>query len=225
MSFVLAGLGTILLLPILSGHFKVADFSLVLAAVALKVVQVLWTSFSSKDWMIFLGLPMMIVSSMFVPALKSLLSKIITEDEIGKIFGLSAFGETIAGLLGAVMFTALYGASVHLWKGVAFIFEAVVNVGVFLVIFWIARQCRLPVTEDIGARKEPLSVQVNNNTNYQYQPAETRPDEFTSSQYEETVASSHQPQYIDKDGSEETPMAEPETPDFDEIPQQDTYGY
>jgi len=150
----LTGIGTILLLPILSGHFKVNDLSLSMVAIAFKVIQLTWASFSVEDWMVFLGLPMMTVSSMFVPAMKSVLSKLIAEDEVGKIFGLAAFGETISGLLGAGMFTAVYGASVHLWKGVAFILEAVVSVSVFIVLLWMsgnfAKHYKTLLTNDIG---------------------------------------------------------------------------
>ena len=143
--------------------------------------------------MVFLAIPMMIVSSMFVPALKSVLSKIITEDEIGKIFGLSAFGETFAGLVGALMFTSVYGASVYLWKGVAFILEAVVNVGVFLVVLWLARKFRDLLTVHIGVRKDAPSAQVSH-LPQTYIPPDAHTDEFTSAQYEESVASSQQQQ-------------------------------
>ena len=192
MSFI-AGLGTVLLLPVLAGHFKVVDFSLAMAAVAFKVVQVTWASFSIEAWMVYMGIPMMVVSSMLVPALKSMLSKLITEDEIGKIFGLAALGETISGLLGALMFTAVYGASVQTWKGIAFILEAVVNIGVFGVILWMAgnfaKNYKSGLTEDLGPKQDPLTVEVDANTapsqDYQYEPANTEEpehcDEFTAS--------------------------------------------
>lgn len=154
------------------------DASLAMAAVAFKVVQVIWASFSIEDWMVYLAIPLMVVSSMLVPALKSLLSKLISEDEIGKIFGLAAFGETLSGLLGAFMFTAVYGASVHTWKGIAFILEAAVNIGVFGVILWmagnIAKNYKSGFTEDLGPKQDPLTVQVDNNTagDYPYETAE-----------------------------------------------------
>ncbi|XP_067936744.1 proton-coupled folate transporter-like [Watersipora subatra] len=228
-----SGLGTILLLPILSGRFNVPDFSLVLSAVAFKVLQMVWSSFSSQDWMVFLGLPMMIVSSMFVPALKSVLSKLITEDEVGKIFGLSAFGETIAGLLGALIFTSVYGAAVHLWKGFAFILEAVVNVGVFVVIFWVARKYKSPFMENIGIKKEPLTVRVTNNDFNNKQSANFDTQEFTSLQYEEAVASSQQrygsPDSDHRDSESYQVEQEPfmEQPENDGLrpTQQASYGY
>lgn len=149
-----------------------SDFTLAMVAVGAKVVQFVWAAFSAYDWMVFLCLPLMIASSMFVPALKSILSKLIEDDEVGKIFGLAAIGETISGLLGALMFTAVYGASVHVWKGIAFILEAVVNVIVFCVLFWLAKSFVKTLgdlhTRDIGPRKDPLTVQVDNN--YEFVP-------------------------------------------------------
>lgn len=145
--------------------------------------------------MVYMGIPMMIASSMLVPALKSMLSKLISEDEIGKIFGLAAFGETLSGLLGALMFTAVYGASVQTWKGIAFILEAIVNIGVFGVILWMAgnfaKNYKSGLTEDLGPKQDPLTVEVEANTgtapskDYQYEPANTEEpehcDEFTPS--------------------------------------------
>jgi len=110
-----------------------------MAAVGFKVVQVLWLAFSVDSWMVYFGIPLMIVSSMFIPALKSILSKLIDEDEIGKIFGVAAFGETVSGVLGALMFTAVYAKTVHLsFSGLAFILEALVNIGVFGCILWMS---------------------------------------------------------------------------------------
>lgn len=245
----LTGIGTILVLPILSGHFKVNDLSLAMVAVAFKVVQVSWASFSQDDWMVFFGLPMMILSSMFVPALKSVLSKIIADDEIGKIFGLSAFGETVSGLLGAVMFTAVYGASVHLWKGTAFILEAIVNIAVFGVLLWLSRNLannyKTVLTEDIGAKKDPLSVQVESNTiaDYQYKPAadleEFEQNDEPGEVHLEISVNGQQPvdplAISDLDGgtrSRPAPRARPPPPvrptlgDTDDKPQmQASYGY
>jgi len=141
--------------------------------------------------MVFLGLPMMTVSSMFVPAMKSVLSKLIAEDEVGKIFGLAAFGETISGLLGAGMFTAVYGASVHLWKGVAFILEAVVSVSVFIVLLWMsgnfAKHYKTLLTNDIGEVKPPITVQVNNSEDIQYTESNEIPDQPNIS-HDDTVS-------------------------------------
>lgn len=155
--FSVSGLGTLFLLPLLIRFFKVNDTNLAIVAVVFKVIQMLWQSFSVQTWMVYTALPMMIASSMFVPALKSMLSKLIDDDEIGKIFGLSAFGETLCGLFGSLIFTAIYGSSVGLFAGVAFIIQAVFNAGIFGVLFWLGRsigESRPECLEDEGLAKD-----------------------------------------------------------------------
>lgn len=103
--------------------------------------------------------PLMIVSSMFVPALKAMLSKLIDDDEIGKIFGLSAFGETLCGVFGSLIFTAIYGGSVNVFAGIAFILQALFNAAIFGALFWLSRSIGelKPQTLQEGTPKDDFS--------------------------------------------------------------------
>ena len=60
---------------------------------------------------------------------RSKLSKIVDERDIGKVFSLLSTCETIAPVLGSLLYTSIFSLSVHLYFGLAYHFSAV-----FLVI-------------------------------------------------------------------------------------------
>ena len=50
----------------------------------------------------------------------------MSEAETGKVFALASSAETAAKLLGSVTFTNIYGASIDMWPGVAYMWAAIV---------------------------------------------------------------------------------------------------
>lgn len=136
--YLFSSVGAVVLLPLLASRYRIDDFSIMMAALGFKVVQVTWTSFAIETWMVYGGLPFMTVSATLVPALKSSLSKLLQEREIGKIFGLSSFGETLCTFLGAMVYPNIYAVTVHWFNGLSFIVEALVYVVIFGVVLWLS---------------------------------------------------------------------------------------
>ena len=56
----------------------------------------------------FLSVVIGIPAGYFVSASKSIISKTVGEDEIGKAFSLLSCGETVSNLLGTVLLTTIY---------------------------------------------------------------------------------------------------------------------
>ncbi|XP_074641358.1 lysosomal proton-coupled steroid conjugate and bile acid symporter SLC46A3-like [Tubulanus polymorphus] len=141
------GLSLCLLLPLLSVVFKIQDVNLVIIGIVFKTTRLVFVSVSDQTWMIFVGVIVGSVSGMIVSGSKSIISKLVDEDEIGKIFSLLSCGETASNLLGAIIFTNLYSVTFQIFPGMAFVIEAAIYIVCLGGIIWIA--CDGSVTERI----------------------------------------------------------------------------
>ena len=66
---------------------------------------------------------------------RSLLSKLVHEDEVGKLFSVLGSGETIAKFM-ALIFTALYGTTLDIFPGMSFLIaSALYTIMSFLILF------------------------------------------------------------------------------------------
>lgn len=77
-----------------------------------------------------------------VSASRSIWSKIITEDEVGKAFALLSCGESLSTMIGSVVFSRLYNFTLPYWAGTTFVLDALVYVLVLLITLWFMRDVR-----------------------------------------------------------------------------------
>ena len=94
--------------------------------------------------------------SMTVSSAKSLISKTVSEGEMGRTFSLLSSGETLSNLVGTVVFANLYAATLTLFAGTAFLFEAGVFVVISVIIVYVTcgqqrRHCQPPPRDDAKA--------------------------------------------------------------------------
>jgi len=73
---------------------------------------------------VFIGSPIAIV----IPTAKSIISKLVAADEIGKVFSLLSIGEVTAVIVGTGVLTALYTATLEIYAGLTLAIEAVLMV-------------------------------------------------------------------------------------------------
>ena len=65
-------------------------------------------------------------SGIFPSSAKSIISKIISSDEVGKTFGIISFVERGAAITGSLAFLLLYSATVSYWSGISFGFAILI---------------------------------------------------------------------------------------------------
>lgn len=114
------GLASSVLLPCLIHFLHLGDLSLAVIGVMFKIVRLAMMSYGQYSWLIYLSVVVGCPSALIISSSKSLISKLVGEDELGKTFSLLSCGETISNLIGSLLFTFIYGATVHLMPVLSF---------------------------------------------------------------------------------------------------------
>ena len=133
------GFSVLCLLPILVYFLKPHDLFLISLGATFKSIRLLIMAFASETWIVFLSVFIGCPSGMIMSSAKSLVSKIVSEDEIGKCFSLISCLESVSNLVGTVIFTNLYTATaLKLFPGFTFAMDAlfyVLLVGCVLIVW------------------------------------------------------------------------------------------
>ncbi|XP_059139025.1 proton-coupled folate transporter-like [Physella acuta] len=128
------GLCLLLLLPVLSTFLKLSDFTIVLQGLGFRLARNVMAGFCTRTWMVYVLVIVCSPLGVIASGLRSILSKAVCDDELGKIFALASSAETLAKLLGSVVFVNIYTATLDIWPGPAYISAALVTLGLIIVM-------------------------------------------------------------------------------------------
>ncbi|RUS89235.1 hypothetical protein EGW08_002978 [Elysia chlorotica] len=145
------GLCLLFFLPVLSTFCHMSDISIVLIGLGCKLVRTLWGGFCVETWMVFVSVIIGSMAGVITSALRSILSKSVSDDETGKVFALASSMETAAKLIGSVTFVNIYAATLHVWPGLAYMCCALVYLTLIVIMVWLYKEVQLM------SRYEPTS--------------------------------------------------------------------
>lgn len=97
-----------------------ADYSLCLIGIIFKIVRLILLAYGHYTAIVFLSVVVGCPSALIISSAKSLVSKSVDDSETGKVFSLLSCGETIANLVGSLVFTALYSVTLSFYPGLTF---------------------------------------------------------------------------------------------------------
>lgn len=137
--YALLGVTVLVLLPLLIRLFKLSDANLVLFGLAFRVARLFALSMSKSTFEVFFSTFIGCPSSMIVSCCKAKVSKMVGDNERGKAFALMSCAETVAILVGSVIFSGVYRATRDILPGMVFILEALFFLA-FIVVIWFVGQ-------------------------------------------------------------------------------------
>ncbi|KAL3856401.1 hypothetical protein ACJMK2_011166 [Sinanodonta woodiana] len=114
------GIVLLILLPILSNVLKLSDSIISIIGLACASIRFVILAWSKESWMVWVAIIVGSLGGLINSPIRSLLSKFVHEDEIGKIFAVLGSWETVAKFL-ALVFTALYGSTIDIFPGFSFV--------------------------------------------------------------------------------------------------------
>ena len=120
LDYAFLGISVFFILPVLSSYYGVHDLTLVCIGLLFRVIRLLILAFSNTTWMVYFSVMIGCPSAFAISGTKSLISKMVGEHEIGKVFSLLSCGETISNLLGTVIFNTVYTATLSIYPGLTF---------------------------------------------------------------------------------------------------------
>ena len=102
-----------------------------------------------------------------VSASKSVITKIISEDEVGKTFALLSCGERISNLLGSTIFMTAYSATLDIWDGAAYMLDAAIYMMMLFIILFFGLDIRQRgyISEIPGEGEEKMPASSSSSVN------------------------------------------------------------
>lgn len=149
LDYAIMGICLIIVLPILSSFLHLSDGAIVIIGLACKIIRLFWAAFIQESWMVYVSVVIGSFAGMITSSIRSLMSKSVEENEMGKVFSLLATAETASKLLGTVIFVSLYGATAYFFPGFAFITEAILYMIMLLIIILIYKDLKQVGTYDL----------------------------------------------------------------------------
>ena len=102
------------------------DSTIAAIGLSMRITGLVVLCLSDSVWMVFVAAVVAGPHSLTVSSCKSMISKTITDGEMGKTFSLLSSGETLANVAGTVVFANLYAATMPFYAGTTFAVEGVV---------------------------------------------------------------------------------------------------
>ncbi|XP_067681998.1 lysosomal proton-coupled steroid conjugate and bile acid symporter SLC46A3-like [Haliotis asinina] len=130
-------LRSLMLFTVLPLCRKLRNTTLSLWGLASKVIGLVVLGLSKRTWQVFLVSVISMFQGFPLAVLRSIMSDMVSQDEHGRIFGLSAAVNSIGGLMASVIFNALYPATLDFFPGFSFIMAAGLCLVATLIMLWL----------------------------------------------------------------------------------------
>ena len=143
-NYLACALCAMFVIPVLSSTFGVSDYKLLLFGTFIKIANMLSISFVRTTWILYFTFTVGALCVCLVTASKSIISKIVYSDEIGKAFALISCAETISNLIGSAFMTVVYQATQDIYKGLVYIIESGIFIAWFLLVFFVMKNSDKP---------------------------------------------------------------------------------
>lgn len=149
LDYAVMGVCLLLVLPILSNILNLPDGAIVIIGLLCKIIRLFWAAFIQESWMVYVSVIIGSFAGMITSSIRSLMSKAVEENEMGKVFSLLASAETASKLLGTVIFVSLYGATAYFFPGFAFVVEAILYMIMLVIMALIYKDLKTVGTYDL----------------------------------------------------------------------------
>ncbi|OWR45017.1 adenylate cyclase [Danaus plexippus plexippus] len=132
-------------ITIFSKKLQIDDALLCLISIASKFVGSVWTAFAKANWEIYMIPVAEIFTGTTFTSLRSIMSKLIDQDETAKVNSLFSLTETLASLIFQPFYSWLYMNTLQAMSGAVFLTSAslIVPASFILTVFYILSQREL----------------------------------------------------------------------------------
>ncbi|XP_078036330.1 putative peptidoglycan muropeptide transporter SLC46 [Augochlora pura] len=135
-------IGTAISVGVFSHILKIDDAIVGIMSSMSKILAGFVYAFATTDWMIYLGAIVEIVNGTSFIAMRSIVSKLVSADELGKVNSLFGVCESLMPLVYGPMYSSIYGATMKSFPGTFFIVGACMTMPAVFAFFWLYTEHR-----------------------------------------------------------------------------------
>ncbi|KAF2884242.1 hypothetical protein ILUMI_21934, partial [Ignelater luminosus] len=166
-TFILHMIGTLFSLAFFSKFLKMDDALLGVISSSSKVLSCFVYAFAPTSTIFYIGAVVEMLNGTSFIAMRSIMSKLVPPDELGKINSLFGVSEALMPLVYGPMYSVVYKATINVLPGTFFLLGGVLTFPAIIIFFWLytenrrdAREAKLYI-----AQKENLLTKEKIKTN------------------------------------------------------------
>ncbi|VDL95733.1 unnamed protein product [Schistocephalus solidus] len=130
------------ILPLASSCFHPSDTSIILYGLFMKIGRLIATAVSPNTYVLFVSAVLGSSAGYITTGIRSLISKLVNEDEVGTGFAFMSVLETFSNLFGSLLFTSVYAGTLTVYPGLVFLMDALLHGCLFFVMIWLSVRLR-----------------------------------------------------------------------------------
>ncbi|XP_049865726.1 proton-coupled folate transporter-like [Pectinophora gossypiella] len=162
-------LGTLFSISVFSKRMKVDDSVLGMVSTSSKICGALVLAFARNSVEVYFSPLVEILNGTTTIALRSIASKLVSYQELGKVYSLFGLAETVMPLVFAPLYSRVYIASLHVLPGAAFLLSVLATLPCLGIFVWFYNQhqkdkkeqrLEVPITPSL-ATPNPPGAQLN----------------------------------------------------------------
>ncbi|KAK7872175.1 hypothetical protein R5R35_001737 [Gryllus longicercus] len=129
-------LGTMVSVGVFSHMLKIDDALIGVMSCMSKILSCFVYAFATTDWMIYLAPIVEILNGTSFIAMRSIISKLVPADELGKVNSLFGVCEALMPLVYGPMYSAVYTSTIHSLPGAFFLLGGALTLPAVLIFLW-----------------------------------------------------------------------------------------
>ncbi|XP_037079420.1 proton-coupled folate transporter-like [Pollicipes pollicipes] len=111
-------------MPLSRRYFPLSDTALSGLGLTSKILGLIWLGFAVNKAMLFIAPLVMILNTFCIPPIRSMLSKLVEDNEQGRIFSMVMVIESLCSLFGSLVYNSVYPATRRHLHGLVFLLGA-----------------------------------------------------------------------------------------------------
>ncbi|OWR50761.1 adenylate cyclase [Danaus plexippus plexippus] len=148
-------IGTIFAISVFSKRLGVDDSVLGIISTSSKMAGALVTAFARSNYEIYAAPLVEILDGTTTIALRSIASKLVSHQELGKVFSLFGVAETMMPLIFAPLYSRVYILTLHILPGAVFLFTVLATVPAVGIFIWFYGQHKKDLRKKILEMQPP----------------------------------------------------------------------
>lgn len=144
------GICVLIAVPIFTKVLNIPDSSIAVIGALSSTAECVMRIAAYQEWMYYYGCVVGLLAGTLGVGARSRLSKMVTKDELSKVFSLLALCEASTPAFSMVIFGPLYAATLKSFPGASYLLQSFFMVIIAGILIWVKKQGPPPTSHEVG---------------------------------------------------------------------------